>query len=141
MATKSEAMPDPVVIGAYLDDVVDDLEAVRRLAAAPSSRHAAFHLQQAAKLVKAVRLHRGLFATADHQIDALLGDLADDDPWRTKLSPLGSLSVYATAFRYPSPTGKRKPGPGASELNQWMEKIAALVLEARASLLPPGSSA
>jgi HEPN domain-containing protein len=141
MESKSEAKPDPIVIGAYLDDVVDDLEAVRRLALAPASRHAAFHLQQAAeKLVKAVRLHRGLFATADHQIDALLGDLTGDDPWRTKLSLLGSLSVYATAFRYPSPTGRRKPGPSASELNQWIEVIAALVVEARASLLPRGSS-
>lgn len=43
---------------------------------------AAFHLQQAAeKLVKAVRLSRGLHATADHNIPALVGELKTDDEW------------------------------------------------------------
>lgn len=131
--------PDPVVIAAYLDDVIGELEAARRLSEDPPSRFAAFHLQQAAeKLVKAVRLHRGLFATADHNILALVDELAPDDAWREKLSALGVLSAYATTFRYPSPTGRRKPGLTGKEVLAWSEKIGALVVELRAVLAGSG---
>ena len=127
--------PDPVVIAAYLDDVDGELDAVTRLMAEPVSRFAAFHLQQAAeKLVKAVRLHRGLHATADHNVAALIEDLPPTDLWRAKLLPLGPLSAYATAYRYPSPGGKRKPGPSADELRAWIARIRPLVVEARSSL-------
>jgi HEPN domain-containing protein len=127
--------PDPIVIAAYLDDVAGELEAARRLSEDPPSRFAAFHLQQAAeKLVKAVRLHRGLFATADHNILALVDELPSDDAWRVKLSALGVLSAYATTFRYPSPTGKRKPGLSSKEVLEWIERIGALIVELRAVL-------
>ena len=127
--------PDPIVIVAYLDDVGGELEAARRLSEDPPSRFAAFHLQQAAeKLVKAVRLHRGLFATADHNILALVEDLPADDAWRAKLSALGTLSAYATTFRYPSPAGKRKPGLSGKDVHEWIERLSALVDELRAVL-------
>jgi HEPN domain-containing protein len=101
------------VIAAYIDDADLELDAAKRLIADPSNRFAAFHLQQAAeKLVKAVRLHRRLHVTADHSIARLVEQLPHDDPWRTKLAILEPLTSYATAFRYPSPTGKRKDGPG-----------------------------
>jgi hypothetical protein len=75
------------------------------------NRFAAFHLEHAAeKLVKAARLGRGLRVTADHNIEALVDELPTDDPWRTKLRVLEPLAVYATTYRYPSPTGKRKGG-------------------------------
>jgi hypothetical protein len=127
--------PDPIVITAYLDDVEGELDAAARLMAEPVSRFAAFHLQQAAeKLVKAVRLHRSLPATADHNVAALIDGLPPADAWRAKLSPLAPLSAYATAYRYPSPGGKRKPGPAASELRDWIDRIRPLVSEARSSL-------
>jgi HEPN domain-containing protein len=57
------------VIAAYLDDVDLELDAAKRLIADPPSRFAAFHLQQAAeKLVKAVRLSRGLRITTEHNL-------------------------------------------------------------------------
>ncbi len=128
--------PDPRVITAYLDDVELELDAAMRLVAEPPNRFAAFHLQQAAeKLVKAVRLSRGLHVTADHNIEILVDQLADDDPWRAKLGDLEPLSSFATAYRYPSPTGKRKPGPTRSEVLEWIEKIRELGAQARASLV------
>lgn len=124
--------PDPVVIAAYLDDVDEELKVAKRLSEAPPSRFAAFHLQQAAeKLVKAVRLHRGLFASTEHNIRALIEELPADDAWRAKLSPLGVLSAYATTFRYPSPAGKRKPGLSQQETLEWTETMSALVAELR----------
>ena len=118
-----------------MDDALLDIDAARRLVADPPNRHAAFHLQQAAeKLVKAVRLHRALYPTAEHQIAALLIELPADDPWRAKLGALGPLSDYATSFRYPSGFGKAKPGPSVGEVRNWITKIEALITEARGAL-------
>ncbi|MDP3154911.1 MAG: HEPN domain-containing protein [Archangium sp.] len=70
--------PDPLVISAFLDDVDGELEAATRLAQDPPVRFAAFHLQQAAeKLIKAVRLHRGLYPTADHNLATLVAALPE----------------------------------------------------------------
>jgi HEPN domain-containing protein len=103
--------PDPRVIAAYVDDVVLELDAAKRLVADPPNRLAAFHLQQAAeKLVKAVRLGRGLRVTADHDIALLAEDLPQDDPWRMKFRALEPLSSYATTYRYPSPMGNARVG-------------------------------
>jgi HEPN domain-containing protein len=136
--------PDLRVITAYLDDVSLELDAARRLAAEPPNRFAAFHLQQAAeKLIKAVRLGRGLQVTADHNLEFLVEGLAEDDPWRAKLGVLEPLSSYATAYRYPSPTGKRKPGPSHAEVLRWIADLTTLTAKARAAvsswLTPRGS--
>jgi HEPN domain-containing protein len=127
------------VVAAYLDDADLGLDAARRLIADPPNRLAGFHLQQAAeKLVKAVRLHRGVRITAEHSIEILVGELPDGDPWRAQLSVLEALSGYATSFRYPSPTGKRKDGPGHDEVLGWIQAIGALITEARALVRPSG---
>jgi HEPN domain-containing protein len=124
---------DPRVIAAYLDDVDLDLDAARRLIADPPNRLAAFHLQQAAeKLVKAVRLGRGLRVTAEHNIEVLVDELPHDDVWHAKLAILEPLSVFATSYRYPSPMGKRKGGPDSDEVLVWIKTIAGLNAEARA---------
>jgi HEPN domain-containing protein len=126
------ARPDARVIAAYLDDVELELDAAKRLVADPPNRFAAFHLQQAAeKLVKAVRLGRGLRVTADHNLEALVEELAGEDPWREKLRVLEPLSAYATAYRYPSPTGKRKGGPSGDEVLGWIKTIAEATADAR----------
>lgn len=124
--------PDPRVITAYLDDVAVELDAAKRLVVDPPNRLAAFHLEQAAeKLVKAVRLARGLRVTADHNIEALVDELPIDDAWRVKLRVLEPLSAYATTYRYPSPTGKRKGGPSNDEVLVWIKAIEGLTAEAR----------
>jgi HEPN domain-containing protein len=123
------------VIAAYLDDVDVELDAALRLIADPPNRMAAFHLQQAAeKLVKAVRLSRGLRITTEHSIELLVEELPQDDPWRTKLVALEPLSAYATSFRYPSPTGRRKDALASDEVRAWIKKISALCAEARVAV-------
>jgi len=121
------------VMTAFLDDVDLDLEAARRLVVEPTNRLAAFHLQQAAeKLIKAVRLSRGLRVTADHNLELLIDELPRDEAWRDKLTVLEPLAAYATSYRYPSPTGKRKAGPARDEVLAWIKTIAGLSAEARA---------
>jgi HEPN domain-containing protein len=128
---------DPRVLVAYLDDAELDMDAARRLSADPPNRLAAFHLQQAAeKLVKAVRIARGLRITADHSIAFLLEELPTDDAWRAKLAVLEPLSSYATSYRYPSPIGKRKPGLDHEQVVVWTTTIAGLIIEARAQFGP-----
>ena len=135
---------DPRVIAAYLDDVDLDLDAAKRLIADPPNRLAAFHLQQAAeKLVKAVRLGRGLRVTAEHNIELLVDELSRDDAWRAKLTILEPLSAFATSYRYPSPAGKRKDGPSNDEMLTWIKRIAELRSDARALVglaAPPAGS-
>jgi HEPN domain-containing protein len=128
--------PDARVIAAYLDEVSEELDVVRRLLDPPPRRFASFHLQQAAeKLVKAVRLHRGMPATADHNLEALIDELPAGDPWRDRLAQYEELSAYATAYRYPTPTGKRKPGLDPVRLLQIVTSLEALVVRARQELL------
>ena len=132
------AKPDLRVIKAYLDDVGVELDAARRLAEDPPNRLAAFHLQQAAeKLVKAVRLHRGLYATAGHSLEVLVDELPDGDEWREKLTQLEPLSAYATTYRYPSPGGGRKTGPGKGDVLAWVERIEELSNGFRNTLTRP----
>jgi hypothetical protein len=48
---------------------------------------------------------------------------------------LEPLAAYATAYRYPSPTGKRKSGPTNEEVAAWIETITDLTNEARAAFV------
>lgn len=109
------------------------------------NRHAAYHLEQAAeKLITAVRIHRGLLPSKSHDLSELIegaargGEprpLANDDPWRARLLPLAWLSEFATTFRYPTPTGKRKPGPAPQQIFGEATKLRELIESARAELL------
>lgn len=44
---------------------------------------------------------------------------------------LEPLSAYATTYRYPSPTGKRKGGPSSNEVLVWIKTITGLIADAR----------
>lgn len=133
---------DRRVIAAYLDDVELELDAVKRLIMDPPSRFAAFHLQQAAeKLVKAVRLCRGLRLSVEHNLELLIAELPDDDVWRERLVVLEPLSTYATSFRYPSPAGKRKDGLSNDEALVWIKTIADRCSEARTLIADAGNTA
>ena len=130
--------PDLRVIAAFLDDVDLELDAAKRLIEEPPNRFAAFHLQQAAeKLVKAVRLGAALRVISEHNLEVLIDELPSKHPWKQKLRVLEPLSSYATSYRYPSPTGKRKGAPSNEEVLVWVKAIAGLSAEARASLVLP----
>ena len=82
------------VLTAWLDDAAADLE-LAGAAIDLGNRFAATHLFYAAeKIVKAVRLHRGLLATKEHRIAVLIDGnpsgeprpLPADDVWRDRLS-------------------------------------------------------
>jgi len=115
-----------------------DLDAASRLLADPPNVLAANHLQQAAeKILGAVRLHRGLLNTKDHDLAILIDGRKDgepkalppEDPWRERMRPLESLSAYATAFRY-----SLRPSPDVEELRRALASLLRLCSLARSEL-------
>ena len=107
-----------------------DLDAARRLLADPAKVLAANHLQQAAeKILAAVRLHRGLLNTRDHDLVILIDGrpggeprpLPAGDPWRERFRSLEPLSAYATAFRY-----SLMPAPKVDDLRQMLGVLTSL---------------
>lgn len=122
-----------------LDAARLDLDAAARLLADPPNILAANHLQQAAeKILSAVRLHRGLLNTKDHDLVILIDGrpageprpLPDGDPWRDLFRPLESLSAYATTFRY-----SLTPAPKIDDLKSILKTLIGLHDTARAELL------
>jgi hypothetical protein len=116
-----------------------DLDAARRLLADPPNVLAANHLQQAAeKIISAVRLHRGLLNTKDHDLVILIDGrpggeprpLPEGDPWRDRFRPLEPLSAYATTFRY-----SLSPTPKIESLRDMLAALTGLHDLARAELL------
>ncbi len=119
----------PVVAG-YFQLLREDLAAARQLFTGVP-RAAAFHLQQAAeKLVKAILSAEGIHVGADHDIGQLIGKLPSDHDWRQDLAELDYLSRFATAFRYPSPSGRIAPAPDRTELERYEALIRSLADEA-----------
>ena len=126
-------------IAKLLDAANLDLDAARRLLVDPPNVLPANHLQQAAeKILGAVRLHRGLLNTRDHDLVILIDGrpggeprpLPADDPWRERFRPLETLSAYATAFRY-----SLSPTPKVEDLRQMLVTLGSLHDVARTELL------
>jgi hypothetical protein len=116
-----------------------DLDAATRLLTEPPNILAANHLQQAAeKILSAVRLHRGLLNTKDHDLVILIDGrpvgeprpLPEGDPWRIRFRPLESLSAYATTFRY-----SLTPTPKIDDLKSILRVLLSLHESALAELL------
>lgn len=117
-------------IAKLLDAAALDLDAARRLLVDPPNALAANHLQQAAeKILGAVRLHRGLLNTRDHDLVILIDGrpggeprpLPVGDPWRERFAPLEPLSAYATTFRY-----SLSPSPNVEDLRRMLATLASL---------------
>ena len=126
-------------IARLLDAAALDLDAANRLLVEPPNVLAANHLQQAAeKILGAVRLHRGLLNTKDHDLVILIDGrpggeprpLPAGDPWRERFRPLESLSTYATAFRY-----SLTPTPKVEDLRKMLATLTSLHHDARKELL------
>lgn len=131
------------VLEALLEDAAADLE-MAQLGANVGNRLAAFHVQQAAeKLVKALRARHSLPLTASHDIEELiegnpdkrLASIPRNAPARSELLGLSRLTEYATAYRYPTPSGRRKEVP-VQRLRADIESVGELLTKLRKELLP-----
>ena len=134
-----DTKPASKPIRKLLDAADLDLDAARRLLVDPPNVLAANHLQQAAeKILGAVRLHRGLLNTRDHDLVILIDGRSEGeprplpagDPWRDRFRPLEPLSAYATTFRY-----SLSPAPKVDDLRSMLAALTTLRDLARMELL------
>jgi hypothetical protein len=63
--------------------------------------------------------------------------LPDTHPLKPELMALDRLSVYATATRYPSPTGKLPRAPEPNVIESQIQAVAALLERAISFLKVP----
>jgi len=121
-------------ISAFLAVADADIEAARAPARI-ANRNAAYLCQQAAeKLIKAVLQDRGIDFGAEHRLDVLVEKLPGNDPWKSRLKPLESLTPFATTYRYPTPGGRIPAAPDLSVLEAQIVLIDGLLRTARAEL-------
>ena len=104
-----------------------DLKAVRNnlYGPEPTTEVAAYHCQQAAeKLVKAALVAIGIDPPRWHNIDDLVDLLPGQHALREALVPLGRLTPYAIAYRYPMPDPDVLPDiPTPGEITEWLDDL------------------
>ncbi len=127
-------------ISAFLAVADADIEAARALARI-ANRNAAYLCQQPAeKLIKAVLQDRGIDFGTEHRLDVLVERLLANDPWKSRLKPLESLTPFATTYRYPTPGGRIPAAPDPAVLGAQIVLIERLLKTARAGLSSRKSS-
>lgn len=127
-------MSDADRVASFLALAQEDLEAAQLLKVSVP-RQAAFFLQQAVeKIGKALLIRDGVDPARIHAIGKLAAELSDTHPLKAALMTLDGLSVYATATRYPSPTGKLPRAPDPAVIETEMIAVADLLSRARSFL-------
>jgi HEPN domain-containing protein len=130
-------MSDVDRVAAFLRLAREDLEAARLLKFGVP-RQAAFFLQQAAeKIGKSLLIREGVDPARIHAIGKLAAELPEAHPLRLERMALDRLSVYATATRYPSPTGKLPRAPDLAVIEMETGAVAKLLDRARTHLAKP----
>ncbi len=123
-------------IAALLRNAAGWLEEARS-AHARRSRFAVTHLFYAAEhAALAVMTSEGIHVGGrgeQHQIAAWLDRLPDANPLKPVLRRAEALTAYATAYRYPPPTGRLVPPPSVERLDGWIAAVEeAVAVAARA---------
>lgn len=123
-------MSADVVIANLLRIAKQDVEGAKLLAAA-NNRNAVYLCEQAAeKVIRAVLTSEGQHAGIKHLLDEMVDAVPDVNPMKPLLEAIESLAAFATAYRYPSPVGRIKPAPDASEVAKYVFGVEAALAEA-----------
>lgn len=121
-------------VRAYLELAAKDADAADLLLAG-GNRYAAYHVQQAVeKVTKALLLTLAIEAGIEHRLEELFKRFPADNGWPVRLLPFASYSVYATAFRYPTPGGRIPTDPPADTLRRDLISLRELIAAARDDL-------
>lgn len=124
----------------------DSRSARRLLADPPETEVAAYHVQQAVeKAIKAVLVAHGIpyprGRGAGHDLNALAGLIPAASALSARARALTDLTVWATAFRYPSDDPfTAQPSPMKGDVEHRLDDAAAFVEAAAVEVLgtPPG---
>jgi HEPN domain-containing protein len=101
------------------------------LLASRSNRNAVYLCEQAAeKVIKAVLTSEGKHAGIKHRLDEMVDLVPDANPLKPALRDIEELAAYATAYRYPTSSGRIPDAPTESELAVLINKVEAALGEA-----------
>lgn len=123
-------MSADVVIANFLRIARQDLDGAKLLASG-NNRNAVYLCEQAAeKIIRAVLTSEGVHAGIKHQLDQMVDDVPDANPIKPLLEAIEELAAFATAYRYPSPVGRIKATPPATDVTMYIKDVEAALNEA-----------
>lgn len=105
----------------------EDLQGARALSAA-GNRNAVYLCEQGAeKIIRAVLTSEGKHAGIKHHLDEMVDLIPDENPLKSLLREIEELAAYATAYRYPTSSGRIPPTPPGSELESFLVKATDIL--------------
>ncbi|NHM24400.1 hypothetical protein [Tritonibacter mobilis] len=120
------------VIGSCIKIACDDLISIKKLD--PNERVALISMVYVAEnLLSAIFTSEGLdvrdvrIKHGNHQLDAVIGHLPDECLVKADFEAVEELTIYATTFRYPSPTGRIPKGVDLSEGCQYFDALYGIL--------------
>jgi HEPN domain-containing protein len=118
------------LIANLLRVAAEDLKGARLLAVA-GNRNAFYLCEQAAeKVIRAVLTSESKHGGREHRLDMMVDDVPDENPLKAALRTIEDLAAYATAFRYPTPSGRIQNSPDPAEFKRSADAVEAVLNEA-----------
>lgn len=125
-------MSAELLIANMLRIAKEDLDGAALLASR-SNRNAAYLCEQAAeKVIRAILTSEGKHAGIRHRLDEMVDLVPDENPMKAALREIEDLASYATAYRYPTSSGRIPEGPGGRDLQVLLAQVAATLQETAA---------
>ncbi len=125
-------MSADLLIANMLRIAKDDLDGAIVLGAR-GNRNAVYLCEQAAeKVIRAILTSEGKHAGIKHRLDEMVDLVPDENPLKQSLREVEELSAYATAYRYPTSSGRIPEPPVGSELDVFLKRVEAALQEATA---------
>lgn len=101
------------------------------LLASRNNRNAIYLCEQAAeKVIRAILTSEGKHAGIKHRLDEMVDLVPDENPLKSALREIEELAAYATAYRYPTSSGRIPDPPAGSEFGALAKKVEAALGEA-----------
>jgi HEPN domain-containing protein len=119
-----------LVIANLLRIAREDLDGASALAPL-GNRNAVYLCEQAAeKIIRAVLTSEGKHAGIKHQLDEMVNLVPDENPLKPALRGIEQLAAYATAYRYPTPSGMIQAALTGAALEGLIERVDTALREA-----------
>jgi HEPN domain-containing protein len=101
------------------------------LLASRSNRNAVYLCEQAAeKVIRAILTAEGKHAGIKHRLDEMVDLVPDENPLKPALREIEELAAYATAYRYPTSSGRIPDAPTGGEFGALAKNVEAALGEA-----------
>jgi hypothetical protein len=76
-------------------------------------------------LIRAVLTSENKHGGIKHQLQDMVDMIPDQNPLKVQLREIESLAAYATAYRYPTPSGRVPDPPSKADFDDYVAKVSA----------------